>query len=169
MRHVALTLVAPVRPDAREGLQAALDALPSGPASPLAGIPGLHLGRIAVVDALRGPQGEPMPGVGPLLMVSLDADGPLDAVLAALAIHCGELLRACEGCPDPADGPSFAAWARAHRLKDRWTIMPYAGRTLPEVRSALRTRERLGAFAGAVADADPATLRARFLEQFGDA
>lgn len=152
MSHVALTILAPVA--RRDALVAALDALDQ---SPLARIPGLHMGRLTTIETLP---------VGPLLLMCLDADGPLEAVLAAVGPACGALFAFCTGCPEP-EGPAFRRWLLSHRVKDRWTIMPYEERTLPEVQEALRAREELGAFAVRADGLAPAELRRAFRAAFG--
>ena len=54
----SLTVIAPVLAGRGAEAQAAIEALPAGPASPLAALPGLHFSRIHVVDDLvfQGPQ-----------------------------------------------------------------------------------------------------------------
>lgn len=168
MKHVALTLIAPIATGRRDALEAVVAALPTGPQSPFATIPGLHVGRVSIIDHLVYPAG--MTGgqtLGPYLFVGVDADGPHDGVVSALGRALGPALRECEGCPDPTDDRAFAAWVRDHRVRDGWTIMPYAGRTLAEVRAALALRDRVGDFATRAQDMDPATLRAQFRATFG--
>ncbi len=166
MSHVALTVIAPIVAGRRDGLSAAIDALPAGDGSPLARIPGLHVGRLTILDRLEDPNGPTAPTLGPYLLLATDADGPQDGLIAAIAAGCGELLRSCVGCPDPADGRRFSDWLLAHRVRDRWTIMPYAPHTLTEVRAGLDVRERLGAFAVRADDLDAGELRRRFLDEF---
>ncbi len=170
MSHVALTVIAPLQDGRRNEVAAAVDALPTGAASPLARIPGMHMGRLTVVDRLDDPRGPTAPVLGPYLLVTVDADGPQEAVVAALAAGCGTLFAACVGCPDVDDGAAFRTWLLRHRVKDRFTIMPYAERSLPEVQAALALRARLGTFA--VQAAGPPgpgapSLRAHFLQVFG--
>ena len=166
MSHVALTVIVPIAAGRRDGLVAAIDALGTAADSPLARIPGLHVGRLTVLDSLEDPRGPTAPALGPYLLFAADADGPQDGVIAAIAAGCGELFRSCVGCPDPADLRNFSAWLLAHRVRDGWTIMPYAESTLAEVRAGLDARERLGAFAVETHGLEPGELRRRFLEEF---
>ena len=164
MRHVALTLVAPIAGGRHEALAAAIDALPTGAQSPFATIPGLHVGRLSIIDRLVNPGGQKL---GPYLLLTADADEPEDGAIAAVGRAFGTVLQACEGCPDPRENRAFATWVHEHRVRDGWTIMPYAERTLPEVRAALALRERVGEFATRAEAMDRATLRAQFLTTFG--
>lgn len=167
MKHVALSLVAPIAAGRRETLEAALEALPEGDTSPLARVPGMHVGRFTIIDSFVDPRGPAAPVNGPYLYFAADLDGPLDAALTAIATHCGDIFRHCEECPEQRDGPAFDAWLQAHRVRDGFTIMPYGGHTLDEVLDGLDARERLGRFAVAARGMDAAMLRARFLEEFG--
>lgn len=167
MSHVALSIVAPIKPGRRDELAAALDALPAGDASPLAGVPGLHVGRLTIIERLQDPRGgDEDPLLGPFLFFAADVDPPQDGAIAAIAAACGPWFEACVDCPDPANAHDFRAWLLRHRVRDGWTIMPYAGRTLTEVRGALSLRERLGSFAVQAQGLDPAALRRRFVEEF---
>lgn len=166
---VALTILAPVKADRVDALRASIDALGIGPDSPLAKISGMHLGRFTIVDELYAPQNAPKPPPpGPYLLFAADIDPPEAAALAAIGAHCGEILRHCEGCPEPTDSYAFDRWLLDHRIVDGFTVMPYAGRRLGDVQHGLSLRKRIGAFAIATQGEDPSTLQAKFLEQFGD-
>lgn len=167
MKHVALTLVIPIAEGRREALEAAIAALGEGPESPFARVPGMHVGRLAIIDRLEDPRGDAAPRLGPYLYFTADADGPYDAAVASIATHFADLFRHCAGCPERRDSRALDKWLGRHRVRDGWTIMPYSHHTLAECRDGLSVRQRMAGFAVAAQTADPLTLRARFLEELG--
>lgn len=170
MSHVAYTIMAPIRDGRHDDVVRAIKAMGTSADSPLTAIPGIHMGRVTLVERLEDPRGPTAAPLGPYLFVVIDADPPQDAVVAGLARACAPLFALCEGCPDTDDRPALGAWLTEHRIKDSWTIMPYAEHTLPEVRRALALRRRFGAFAAAEALQPGAPgLRDRFLAEFGKA
>lgn len=168
-RVVAITLIAPVAAGRIDALRSALDGLDAGPASPLARISGLHVGRFTIIDHLEPAPGKPAPPPGPFLLFAADIDPPEAAAFASIATHCGEILHHCEACPEPGDGRAFDQWIKNHRVRDGFTVMPYASRPLSDVRRALDLRERLGAFAIASQGLDPGALQEMFLDDFPEA
>lgn len=166
MSHVAISVMAPIREGRRDALAEVLAGLPAGPGSPLSHVAGLHVGRFTVVDRLD-PAKPSQPPNGPYLYFAADLDGPFDAAVTSIATHCGDLFRHCEGCPDTSDSRAFDEWLIAHRIKDGFTIMPYAGHTLDEVLDGLDARARLGHFAVDAQRYERPTIRQRFLEEFG--
>lgn len=165
-RVVAITILAPVAEGRIDALRAAIDALEVGPGSPLARIAGLHVGRWLIVDELEVIAGRRAPPPGPFLLFAADIDPPEAAAFAAIATHCGEILRHCVGCPDPGDSRAFDSWLTDHRVPDGFTVMPYPDRPLSDVRRGLELRERLGAFAIASQGLDPVALQEMFLDDF---
>jgi hypothetical protein len=162
--------MAPVREGARAEVVRGIEALGTSGQSPLTAIPGIHMGRVTLVERLEDPRGSTAPVLGPYLFVVVDADPPQDGVVAGLARACAPLFALCEGCPDTDDHRALAGWLADHRIKDSWTIMPYAEHSLADVQRALTLRDRFGAFAAAEARRpDVPGLRDRFLAEFGGA
>jgi hypothetical protein len=167
-RHVAYTVMAPIRAGLRDEVARAIEAMGPSDGSPLTAIPGLHRGRVTLVERLEDPRGATAPVLGPYLDAVVDADPPEAGVVEGLARACAPLFARCEGCPDTDDRRALADWLSGHRIKDSWTIMPYAEHSLPEIERALALRERFGRFAAAEAlNPGAAGLRDRFLAEFG--
>jgi hypothetical protein len=78
VRQHALTIVAPVRPSARSGLSARLDAVESDVQDALVSVKSLHFARFVLID---GPDGHHS-----RLAFESNHDGDIDAHVAALAV-----------------------------------------------------------------------------------
>ena len=167
----ALTVMTPILDGHAGELTAHLDALPEGEASPLARVPGTHLGRWVVIGQVKH-QGE-----GQRRRDSLDAarllftsnfDGDLDGYLVKLQAGLGEDADAvwghCRGYP--GRGAGFAPWLKAHQIEAALFFSAYGDQTLEQVRANLDKRTRLIEFALEAQGLEPGELKSRFLERF---
>lgn len=163
----SLAWLVPVAPAEAATVRARVAALDERSPSPLAAVPGVHLGRVCVIGEL------PMlDGLGdapvPLLFVAVDSDAPERAVVAALGVELADLWPACEGFP-ASTGDRFERWLGAHRVRDGFSVRPYPRATVGDVRAGLELRDRLAAFAVRADGLEPAGLRRVFLEAFPEA
>ena len=169
----ALTVLTPILDGHAEALRAHLDALPEGPASPLARVPGTHLARWVVIDQVKyqghGQRHRDALSSARLLFTS-NFDGPLDPYLDKLRTSLGEDADAvwghCVGYPGHRDAAGFARWLKAHQLEAALFFAAYGDHTLEQVHANLDKRARLIAFALEAQGLEPEQLKARFLERF---
>jgi hypothetical protein len=167
----ALTVLTPVLDGHAAELTAHLEALPEGEDSPLARVPGTHLGRWVVIDQVKyqghGQRHRDALKASRLLFTS-NFDGELDAYLERLQSGLGEDADAiwghCRGYP--GRGPGFAPWMKAHQLEAALFFAAYGDRTLEQVHADLDKRRRLIEFALEAQGLPPDDLRSRFLERF---
>ena len=167
----ALTVLTPILDGHAAELTAHLDALPEGDASPLARVPGTHLGRWVVIDQLKymghGQRHRDSLAAARLLFTS-NFDGDIDRYLEALQTGLGDDADAvwshCSGYP--GRGPGFAPWMKAHQLEAALFFAAYGGHTLEQVRANLDKRSRAIAFALEAQGIEPEALKARFMEAF---
>jgi hypothetical protein len=167
----ALTVLTPILDGHAAELTAHLDALPEGPGSPLARVPGTHLGRWVVIDQVKhqghGQRHHDRLQAARLLFTS-NFDGGLDAYLERLQTSLGEDADAvwghCRGYP--GRGPGFAPYLKAHQLEAALFFAAYGDRTLEQVHADLDKRARLIAFALEAQGLEPDELKSRFLEAF---
>jgi hypothetical protein len=167
----ALTVLTPILDGHATELTAHLDALPEGADSPLARVPGTHLGRWVVIDQVKhqghGQRHRDALKASRLLFTS-NFDGALDPYLESLQTGLGEDADAiwghCRGYP--GRGPGFAPWLKAHQLESALFFAAYGGHTLEQVHANLDKRTRLIEFALEAQRLPPDDLRSRFLERF---
>jgi hypothetical protein len=167
----ALTVLTPILDGHAVELTAHLDALPEGPASPLARVPGTHLGRWVVIDQVKyqghGQRHHDHLQAARLLFTS-NFDGDLDRYLEQLQTGLGEDADAvwghCRGYP--GRGPGFGPWLKAHQLEAALFFAAYGDRTLEQVHADVDKRSRLIAFALEAQGLEPEELKSRFMEAF---
>ena len=167
----ALTVLTPILDGHAAELAAHLDALPEGDASPLARVPGTHLGRWVVIDQVKymghGQRHRDSLAAARLLFTS-NFDGELDPYLEQLQIRLGEDADAiwghCRGYP--GRGAGFAPWIKAHQLEAALFFAAYGGHTLEQVRENLDKRSRAITFALESQGLEAEALKARFMEAF---
>jgi hypothetical protein len=167
----ALTVLTPILDGHAPELAAHLDALPEGDDSPLARVPGTHLGRWVVIDQVKhqghGQRHRDSLSASRLLFTS-NFDGPLDQYLERLRTGLGEDADAiwghCRGYPGREAG--FAPWLKAHQLEAALFFAGYGDQTVEQVHANLDTRARLLEFALEAQGLEPEVLQARFLERF---
>jgi hypothetical protein len=167
----ALTVLTPVLDGHATELMAHLDALPEGADSPLARVPGTHLGRWVVIDQVKyqghGQRHRDTLKAARLLFTS-NFDGELDPYLKQLQTGLGEDADAIWGhCLGyPGRGAGFAPWLKAHQLEAALFFAAYGDQTLEQVHANIGKRTRLIEFALEAQGLPPEDLRTRFLERF---
>ena len=167
----ALTVLTPILDGHAAELTSLLEGLPEGPASPLAQVPGTHLGRWVVIDELKyqghGQRRRDRLAAARLLFTS-NFDGGLDPYLerlqAGLGEHADAIWGHCRGYP--GRGAGFAPWMKAHQLEAALFFAAYGGQTLEQVHANLDKRTRLIEFALEAQGLEADDLRSRFLERF---
>jgi hypothetical protein len=164
----ALSVLAPIADGRADALQAHLEALGEGDASPLARVPGTHIARWVVI--YQGPGQRKRDRLGPRLLFSSNHDGEVGAYLEGLRTGMAEDADAiwghCRGYPGHADGPAFAAWMRAHMLEAALFFAAYGGMTVEQVKDNLARRRALLELVIAGQGMPPDDLKARFMETF---
>jgi hypothetical protein len=164
-------VLTPILDGHADELTAHLDALPEGAASPLARVPGTHLGRWVVIDQVKymghGQRRRDSLNAARLLFTA-NLDGDAGAYLERLQTELGEDADAiwghCRGYP--GRGPGFTPWLRAHELESALFFAAYGGMTVEQVHANVDTRRRLIEFALDAQGLEPEALKARFLEAF---
>jgi hypothetical protein len=154
----ALTLLSPIIGGHTHGavhatrLRAAINAIPTGAASPLARIPTLHLARFVVLDDLHN-QGMPAKEDhlrNKYLVFVADFDGALAPFLDALVTHAGDLAtsiwRHCEAFPGIADRAAFAKYIAKCQVPSTFPFGAYAEAPLSEVLRSLDAQRRFVEF-----------------------
>jgi hypothetical protein len=168
----ALSVLAPIADGRADALQAHLEALAEGDASPLARVPGTHIARWVVIpDVIYQGHGQrKRDRLGPRLLFSSNHDGDVGAYLEGLRTGMADDADAiwghCRGYPGHADGPAFAAWMRAHMLEAALFFAAYGGMTVEQVQDNLARRRALLELVIDGQGAPPADLKARFMETF---
>ena len=169
----ALTVLTPILDGHAAELTAHLDALPEGEASPLARVPGTHLGRWVVIDDVKyqghGQRHRDRSPRARLLFTS-NFDGDLDAYLERLQTGLGEdadASGATAAAIPAAATPGFARLAAARTSsRRRCSSPPTAARRWSRCSANLDKRARLIEFALEAQGLEPEELKARFLEAF---
>ena len=169
----ALTVLTPILDAHAQELTEHLEALPEGPGSPLARVPGTHLARWVVIDQVNhqghGQRHRDALAASRLVFIS-NFDGELDPYLEALRTNLADEADAvwshCRGYPGHRDRAGFAGWLRAHALEAALFFAAYGGHTLEQVHSDFDTRTRLIEFALGAQGLAAADLKARFEEAF---
>ena len=169
----ALTVLTPILDGHVGQLTEHLDALPEGADSPLARVPGTHLGRWVVIDQVKhqghGQRHRDALSASRLLFTS-NFDGALEPYLERLRTGLGEDADAiwghCRGYPGHEDRAGFAGWLRAHELEAALFFAAYGSLTVEQVHADLDKRTRLIEFALEAQGLEPADLKQRFLERF---
>jgi hypothetical protein len=167
----ALTVLTSIRPGHESALARYLNGLGSGPASPLARVPGTHFARWVVIgDVVYEGQGEREHlKLGQLLFTS-NFDGPLEPYLESLRAGLGEAADAiwehCSGYPGSTDAAGFAAYLRAHQIESSLFFAAYGERTVQDVKGSLDVRRKLIDFALSTQGMAAADLQGAFARAF---
>ena len=168
----ALSVLAPIADGQADALTAQLDALGEGDASPLARVPGTHIGRWVVIPGViyQGQGQRRRDQLAPRLLFSSNHDGDVGAYLEGLRTGMAQDADAiwghCRGYPGHEDGPGFAAWTRTHMLEAALFFAAYGGMTVEQVHANLERRRALLDLIIEGQSLPPADLKARFMEAF---
>jgi hypothetical protein len=168
-----LTVLTPILEGHESALTRYLGALQSGPASPLAGVPGTHFARWVVIDDVvyEGPgQERDHLRFGRLLFTS-NFDGPVEPYLEALRTGLGEGADAiwshCVGYPGRDDAGAFARYLRSHQIESALFFSAYGERTAEDVIRSLAIRRQVIDFALRAQGMGAGDLQAAFKAEFG--
>jgi hypothetical protein len=167
----ALTVLTSIREGHQMALARHLSALESGPASPLAAVPGTHFARWVVIgDVVYEGTGEREHlKLGQLLFTS-NFDGPLEPYLESLRVGLGAgadaIWEHCSGYPGRSDPAAFAGYLRGHQIESSLFFAAYGERTVEDVTRSLDVRRRTIDFALSSQGMDAADLQAAFERAF---
>jgi hypothetical protein len=164
----SLTVIAPIVAGREAEAREAIEALPVGPASPLAALPNLHFSRIHVVSGLvfQGPQQRHREHLRAAHLVFTSTfDGAPDPYLDALRASADTWWQFCVGYPGGGDRDAFMGWVRAHQIDSSLFASAHPDATVPGVLESLALRERIIDFAVAARGLDPADLQRRFRDE----
>jgi hypothetical protein len=169
----ALSVLTPIRDGEEASLARCLNALPQGPASPLAKVPGTHIARWVVIGDVvyegSSQRRRDHLSAGRLLFTS-NFDGPLDPYLERLRIGLGEVADRiwgrCTGYPGRTDAAAFAAYLCSHQLECSLFFAAYGGRTVEQVERSLAARRKVIDFALRAQQMQAAELQAAFRAAF---
>jgi hypothetical protein len=168
----ALTVLTPIRPDARADLCALLASFGRN-GSPFAALGRTHFARWVVVDDfINDPSQRTEDHVAcPYLLFTATLDGELDSYLNVLCATdwAAQVWGACIGAPDPAAGPALKAYLRHNQIDTGLFFSAYPDARAEHVRRCLDLRERLIDFAAAAQAMEPETLKSEFIDRFGAA
>jgi hypothetical protein len=167
-RNEGLCVLAPIADGHEQALRDRLRALPTGLGSPLAGVPGTHFARWAIV-ALEDKDGQPLAEPPRQLLFSAEFDGELEPYVAALCVELGAEARAiwshCAGCPVESDR-GLAKYLLEHRVPPGYSVVAYPDATVEDVRASLALRDLMTEFVMKAAALDPPALKRTWLDSF---
>ncbi len=168
----ALTVMTPILEGHESSLTHYLSTLQTGPASPLASVPGTHFARWVVIGDVVYEGAGQRPDhltVGRLLFTS-NFDGPLEPYLERLCRGLGAsadaIWRHCDGYPGTEDADAFAGYIRSHQLENSLFFSAYGERTVDDVRRGLAARRQVIDFALRAQAMDAVELQTAFRETF---
>ena len=170
----SLTVLTPIVDGHETRLAQHLDALPSGDASPLAGVSGTHFARWVVIDDViyEGPdQGARDHLRHARLLFTSNFDDDLDRYLEAMRTGLGEsadtIWAHCIGYPGRGNRDAFHRYMREHQIDSSLFFAAYGDRTVEDVKRSLAVRTKLIEFALRAQGLGAVELKAAFLEAFG--
>jgi hypothetical protein len=144
----AITIIAPVKPQALGQLERVLARLAEDPAEgplPFRKVGGVHFARFVVIP----PEQE---GGGPLLLLLLDCDAPRRSRLRRLVVvgapGLDDVFECCEGYPGEAHRTPAARYAylREHTTGTAATYFNTVGRTVEQIEQEAFLREQIECF-----------------------
>jgi hypothetical protein len=154
-----LNVAAPVRAGADAQLQAAIAAVPNGPASPFARLGTVHFARWVLLPD------KPRAGVT-TVWFSATFDGTLDRFVSGLARKMPAELDAvfafCVDWPGARDRDALERWIRARRIGVSYFLSAYPDATVGQIERALARRRALVELAVEAPHMDAAALHAAF-------
>jgi hypothetical protein len=172
VRTDALIVLAPILEGQVDAVRTVVTDLPRDGTSPFARVPGTHVARLTVIDALEDRRLEPDPASDSYLLFSTDFDGDVaphvERLRTTLGARADAIWGGCAGYPTVARPEAFRDWVMEHRVPVGFSVAPYRDTAVEDVRAALDTRRRLVEFELAAADLDPEQLKAAWLDRFGD-
>lgn len=167
----ALMVLTPIRQGEEAHLRAYLEALDAD-GSPLACLGRTHFARWVVVpDLVAEPDQRHEDRLGCQYLVFTSCfDGPTDSYLDELCDRlrdeAREIWGRCAGLEEDATAAQLKAYLLHNRIRTGFFVAAYPEATADDVREALRTRERIAAFAVRAQELDDAQLQRAFVEEF---
>ena len=149
--QVAITIVAPIRPESLENLRTTLAEMSTDPGTsvvPFGSLDGVHFARLVIVP----PTSTAAANTGSSLAFLLDCDAPERDRLRQLVTSAGPGLDAVLGCCEgyPAEGArsgrSRMAYLRSHLRPAAACYVNTIGRTLDQIRQEASLRAELEQF-----------------------
>lgn len=151
--QVALTILAPVKPDAVDALRPVLASMGKDPAGnaiiPFGKLSAVHFARLLLLEETRDLRGVTIP---PNLIWMSDADAPLDRHLEQLLDVGGDgldlVFGQCDGYPAPGmrDRQRRRAFLQAHTIPNQAVYVNTIGRTVAQVGAESRLHDTLEDF-----------------------
>lgn len=148
--QAAATIIAQIKPDALQDLQALLAGMSHDPAGndvvPFGRLSGIHFARFVVLEPVRDLTGQPIP---PSLVFHTDVDGSLGGYLQEVVELAGDgvdrVFAHCEGYPPPParTRASRMAYLRAHVVPASAIYINTRGRSVQQVRQEAALREAI--------------------------
>jgi len=152
----------PVLEDDQAAVPELLRNLPTGPASPFAGLSGTHFARLVLLP--------PFGGLPALLFFAAEFDafvgGFLETLCTAMPSQIEEIFQRCHRYPGTAAPPEFTRWMLAHRVRPGFTVIGNPGVSADEVERCLLLRQQIIDFALETRHADAAELHRRWQRQW---
>jgi hypothetical protein len=165
----ALTVLTPVRPDARDDLCALLASFDRD-GSPFAGLARTHFARWVVVNDFMNDRSQRTEDhlACPYLLFTATLDGELDSYLNVLCAKdwAARVWGACIGAPDPPEGPALKAYLRHNQIDTGLFFSAYPEARAEDVRRCLDLRQRVIDFAADAQAMEPQTLQREFVDRF---
>jgi len=173
----AFMAMTPVEPGEEQPLAEYLRGLRARGPSPLAKLPRTHIARFVIVpDFHNNPtwkqRREEHLDLNYLIFTSNldgDLDSYLDELCDKLAPEAKQIWGRCVGCPDDPQGAALKAYLKHNQIDTGIFFAAYGQATVGTVTRALRTREKMIAFAIRAQGQQPAALQKAFLDEFGGA
>jgi hypothetical protein len=107
------------------------------------------------------------------VLFAADFDGSVEDSLTALVerlpAECATIWGRCPGWPETDDPAARRRFLREHRVELGFSIAPYRGASVAEVREALELRERLTRFAIRAQRMTPVELMEAWRREFDSA
>ncbi|HWH12741.1 MAG TPA: hypothetical protein VG165_16590 [Solirubrobacteraceae bacterium] len=168
----SLTVLTSICAGHESALARYLNALGSGPASPLSHVGRTHFARWVVVGdvVFEGTGERDHLQFAQLLFTSnfdgTDLDSYLESLRTGLGVAADEIWSHCNGYPGSGDPAAFAAYMRRHHVESSLFFAAYGARTVEDVTSSLALRNELIAFAMSTQGLPPADLQSAFERRF---
>jgi hypothetical protein len=158
-----LAALLPVLKGRETELRKALEAMPTGRASPFARIGSTHFARLVLLEEFPGRNGEPLTAVPACVFFAAELDIPvagyLEALCTLLPHDADAVFESCDGYPGTSVPALFADWMLRHRVCAGFSLHANPEASVRQVVESLRLRERIIGFAVDTRKLAPAPLK----------
>jgi hypothetical protein len=173
----AFMAMTPIKPGEERPLAEYLRGLYARGPSPLAKLPRTHIARFVIVpdfhnDPTWKQRREEHLDLNYLIFTSNldgDLDSYLDELCEKLVPEAKQIWGRCVGCPEGAKGAPLKTYLKHNQINSGIFFSAYGQATVGTVKRALRTREKMIAFAIRAQGQKPEALQKAFLAEFGGA